>query len=57
LEEDGLTHSLVEILAKSELGQSRRTKQAAASLDVRFTTDSDQTGASQRSVAMCHKRP
>ena len=31
----------------SQLGQSRRTKQAAASPDVRFTSDSDRTGAVQ----------
>jgi hypothetical protein len=30
-------------------------KQAAALPDVRFTSDSDQTGASQRSDALCHK--
>src|SRR5262245_22268893 len=38
------------------LGQSRRTKQAAASPDVRFTSNSDQTGASQRSDALCQQR-
>jgi hypothetical protein len=32
------------------------SKQAAASPDVRFTSDSDHTGASQRSDALCHKR-
>jgi hypothetical protein len=31
-------------------------KQAAASPDVRFTSDSDQTGASQRSDALCQSR-
>jgi putative tryptophan/tyrosine transport system substrate-binding protein len=34
----------------SPSGQSRRTKQAAASPDVRFTSNSDQTGASQRAT-------
>src|SRR5262245_38430983 len=31
-------------------------KQEAASPDVRFTSDSDQTSASQRSDALCHKQ-
>jgi hypothetical protein len=42
--------------AMSLVGQSRRTKQVAASPDVRFTSDSDQTGASQRSDALFHFR-
>ena len=40
----------------SQSGQSHRTKQAAASPDVRFTSNSDQAGASQRSDALCQNR-
>jgi hypothetical protein len=50
-----LLHCGISIWPTSAVGQSRRTKQAATSPDVRFTSDSDQTGASQRSDALCHK--
>jgi len=38
------------------VGQSRRTKQVAALPDVRFTSNSDQAGAAQRSDALCQNR-
>jgi len=39
------------------MGQVRWTNAAAASPDVRFTSDSNQTGAAQRSDASCQKPP
>jgi hypothetical protein len=39
----------------SALGQSRQTSAAKGSPDVRYASNTDRIGASQRNVALCHK--
>jgi hypothetical protein len=44
-------------LANDAVGQTRRIDKLRRSRHVRFVSNSDRLGGSQRTVASCHKRP